>query len=250
MAKGTRVLRSSAKDVDVLNKAIRSFNDKIVREVKKNPVLKEYVPEKLNFSTEWAKARNMTRAEFNRKLTEYGKIFTKDAFKKVDNVLGLKVIKYEVKKVEKAIKIENEKRAIRREANKENYLKGISDEESNHQLKPIQDNVRIKSPDDFNVFAQKMEVKLSSAYDRERLGLYKDNYLQAMDNVGSFSREFYQAVINTPAEKLFNLRKQHPEMEITYLYNDREREEKEDMIMELLGQSKDEMDFDYSAGED
>jgi len=230
----TSKIRIRSTDIKSLERTVKNFNAKIARELKKDSSLIEYLPEKRSIKEEKALLKEMSRSEFNYNLKAMQRAKGKEAFKTIDTQLGVKTTIYEKKLVMDMVRRENIKAGIKRNKTKDNYLKGISDEESKYQKEKKTFDINTVTPDEFKEKKLSMQKRLSSKYAREMLELYKTNYLIGLNNVIGFSPDILRDLVNMPASKLDYLRKKYPELAISYLYGHEAVKNIESRIKDIL----------------
>nr|DAD72321.1 MAG TPA: terminal protein [Podoviridae sp. ctC8s18] len=182
MAKNSNI-RWRKKDIERVRKTAQRFNAKITRLEKKNPEFSRFYPERI--STKELQSIP-TRKEFNRIIKGYEKFLEKGSEKLRFSEKGYGLTDWEIKETQQNVRRVNRQNAIKKERIKPSTEKGTMGLVEKNNLKSYSTNFDKRTFEEFRKFERFLEKNLSSKYRNEKANLYKQNYINAIDqNLGN-----------------------------------------------------------------
>ena len=224
-------------DRKTLGKTVKNFNAKITRLEKKHPELKEFLPKKV--SVKDLKNNIETRQDFNRELRSLQRFSKKGAEKPVISKTGITTTVWEKKEVGYKVALLNRKRKAERERAEVSTEKGTMGTIENASLQPKKYDINTIEPSSWERFKKNVEKQIKSSYFDEKKELYKQNYIKGFINVfgGGFIIGFdsvLQKLKDIPADELVDLYYNNPVMELDFIYDPLEYNQKFTSIQERL----------------
>lgn len=208
-----------------LRRAVKNYNAKRARLIKKNPVIEEFLPPKA--STVTIKKELTTRRDFDNKIKSLQRFSRPNAEKIVVNPQGVAITQYE--KTEATIKL----RAINRYRFEARKRADVSTEKGTmgtiraNNLAPKKFNFKGMSEKDWGKFVESVDKQSTLRYRIETDERYKENYITALWNVfGMEGAVAVELVRQIPAPVLVNAYYSNPLLSIDYVYGAKERAEK------------------------
>lgn len=237
-------------DVKTLEKVIRNFNAKIARIEKKNPAMKEILPERL--TKEKAMEQIVTRKDFNT-FVEAHKSFSRRGAEKVVNVGNFQTTKWMYNLHEKAKQEVNKSRAKRKEemlakpalnkGEELGYTMGevYSGRVGMHsidevKLEPITRRPENMSQKEFRKSFEGLERQMYESNKRNKDYAYKKGYLEAMIREG-FSQEQIDFVKLVPDDILVDRAMRDYEASIDFVYDELDKADKWETIKQVWGRA-------------
>lgn len=215
----TPTIRWRDSDSKRLAREVRRFNAKLTREIKRNPAIKEYLPERLN--TKDLKAVIKTRADFNREIRSIERFMLKDATAPIESKTGIRTTKWE--KNEVALKVRRINRARREELQREqpSHEKGTMGSIRENNLQPKKFDINKIKKSDWEKFVESVEAQVMSTYKLAKMEAYKENYLKAiLNSLGNeLGAELYEYVRDLPAEFVYRQYYQDPLLQLNFVYD-------------------------------
>ena len=133
----TPKIRIRKQDKDKVKKTVRNFNAKIDRIVKKNPLLKNIVPNKIT-QAELLNINN--RRDFNNKLRSYNRFLKRGAQEIIKNDRGTATTKWQYNEALINIRTINRQRSQKLKQADYSVKKGNADQIDRNTLNPIKFN--------------------------------------------------------------------------------------------------------------
>ena len=190
---------------------------KISRLEKKNPTIKEYLPDRMSMKE---LRRNIdTRKEFNRELNSLKRFSQKGVEKIVETPKGLKLTEYEIKEVKNKIRIVNIKRAYERKKLGFSPQSGTMGQISERNLQPKNFSLN-KTPKEWDKYLESLQKELSDNFKQNQLEKYKENYLKNLsDQFGYKGDELKKLLANVDAKTIYNKSVSNPLLTIGFRYD-------------------------------
>ena len=210
------------KDLKEMQRIVKNYNAKISRLEKKNPDIKQYLPERVSMKS--LKSNIETRKEFNRELNSL-KRFSKNGVEKiVETPKGLKLTEYEIKEVKNKVRIVNIKRTAERKKLGFSPERGTMGQISERGLQPKNFSLN-KTPKEWERYLRSLKKELSSNFKQDQLEKYKENYLKGItNNFGTKGEELATYLENIDAETLYNNAVADSLLTIDFIYDPLEAE--------------------------
>jgi hypothetical protein len=252
MEKRTPEIKWRKSDEDKLNRAIRRFNSKIEREMKKHPENADILPEKIKKKE--VKEQVQYRNDFNKLLKSTERFMKKDATKVIKNKEGVQTTKWEKKEI--AIKVATINRERTRERKlaemipttsqgKETGLKrGEMGDTRTNELKPKQfDFNKIKSKKEWQMFIDSVDKQVSTTYKLHKMELFKENYIKALKiALPAYADEIIEVLKDIPAPTVVNTFYGEQEASIDFIYDPQEAEVIGEILLQLWQDIADDID--------
>lgn len=224
-------IRWSKKDKQEVTNAVRNFNSKITRTLKKNPELADYLPSRI--TTAELIAKSETRQDFKRELNAVKRFMQKGAELPVMSETGIQTTKWEKKEIGLKVASINRSRTIERKKADVSTYKGTMGSIENAGLKPKNYNIDKIKARDWEKFKEAVDKQIKATYGDVKTEKYKENYLKAMQNVfGSEGKDLFDRIQKIPADRLIRLFYDNPILQIDFVYDPQEL----DFLMEAIGE--------------
>lgn len=194
-----------SRDEEKLNRTIRNFNAKLSRLIKKDPALKDVLPEKL--SKQALKKNLETRKDFNNFIKSAQRFSTKGTERVIANDYGVKITAWEKRELQYKLNAIN---ARRRQERKIAEMTEVMDRGKAQGYKTVQmGTTRFNAllpksfhfekmrRADFQSFVRVVTKQAAASFPWKQKEQYKENYLKAMR--GALSSE-YQYLIDHVAK--------------------------------------------------
>lgn len=220
-------IKWTPKQQEMLRKAVKQYNAKISRELRKNPKLKDYLPERLSVREEkkniktWNDLRELTRRA--------SRIMNEGALTPITTSQGVKLTKYEARELELGVKRINAKRErewraiveVQQQAGKMPRYQGKVGSIAEMSKRPKKFDLERITKADFPSFRESVKKQAIPSYASARADAYKQNYLRAVEAVdGSRNSALYQYVDGLSASDVEMARLIYPECDIKEVYPD------------------------------
>lgn len=178
-------------DEEKLSRAVRNYNRKLDRLAKKQPYLRDMLPDRL--SKRELKNRITTRQDFNRVVRSAERFSKRGAESLITNEAGFAITKYEKREVSYKLAVINRKRAeqLRRYEEMEviNQGKGTGIKRGQMPsqrlaaLKPKRFNWDKMTRQHYEAFLKTLNKQAFDKYTQEMDAMYKWNYIKALKQV-------------------------------------------------------------------
>lgn len=210
-------IRWRKSDQEDIANAVRQFNAKITRALKKNPELSVFLPSRITTSV--VKGKVKTRSDLKRELNSLKRFLKKGAEAPVQSSRGVKTTKWEKKEI--GIKVGTINRARNREAKKANVstTKGTMGSIESNNLKPKSYNFDHMNPREWEKYVQTIEKQIMSSYHVEKMNQYKRNYLNSIrGNLGNgeYANRLYDLVVTLDTEFMYDIYYDDPVLQIQF----------------------------------
>lgn len=210
-------IRWSKEDKKEVTNAVRKFNSKITRTLKKNPEWAEYLPQRI--TTKELIAKSETRQDFKRELNAINRFMKKGAERPITTDKGIKTTLWEKKEVGLKVAIINRRRTNEaKKANVSTYKGTMGTIESNnlkHKVYNI-DNIRAN---DWDKYIKAVEKQIRTNYQGDKVEKYKENYLRAiLENLGDSEEtmKLYNYVQGIDADFMYGIYYDDPVLQIQF----------------------------------
>lgn len=218
----TPKIRIRKQDKDKVKKTVRNFNAKIDRIVKKNPLLKNIVPNKIT-QAELLNINN--RRDFNNKLRSYSRFLKRGAQEIIKNDRGTATTKWQYNEALINIRTINRQRSKKLKQADYSVKKGNANQIDRNTLNPIKFNFAEKTPQEWDRFVRAAEKKASQSYSSEALKRYRENYIKAIYqnfDIDEKGQQILDIINNTPPELLVEASYNSPILVISFPYGKEE----------------------------
>ena len=203
-------MRWSEADRQEFAKLRKNFNAKITRLRTKNPEMADFLPPEIKISDVYS------RADFNR-LKKAGSMFTERGSEKKIKFHGEEVPLFFKKRMQYIQKVENARRARRREQfTPEKGTANMAIEAGNAPMrmkgrKSVYDLVKAK---------ERLEAMFTDAKKQGKTRLYKKNYLDALDRImGPLGAPIRELIQDLPADIFAKALERDYELSIDFVYD-------------------------------
>lgn len=220
-------------DRQTVSNTVRQFNAKITRLLKKNPELKDFLPERI--TVKGLTERIKTRADFNREINSVKRFLRRGAENPITTKKGIQTTTWEKREIGyKVAQINRNRRRQREKANVSTY-KGTMGSIRENNLQPKRYNIDTISPRDWDKFIQSVEKQVQSTYNEEKMKRYKENYIKGLYNVfGGKGQIIADVVRGIPDEDFQQLFFDDPVLQLDFIYDPIEAHLRIDSILEHL----------------
>lgn len=217
-------IRWSENDRKELATAVRKFNAKRARLIKKDPSYIEYLPQKA--STVAIRKGIATRRDLINELNALNRFLRKGAEEKIVTSRGLKTTKYEKKEVGIRVRRVNRFRKKELEAAAPSTYKGTMGTVRENNLRPKKYDIeKIRDKSGWERFVSMVEKQSRESYYLDRDETYKKNLLKAMKNeFGAMGRNLINLVKQIPPNILIEMYYADADMQIDFVYGKEEVE--------------------------
>lgn len=226
-------IKWSKSDQTRLSRAVQKFNAKLTRLGKQNPSLKPYLPERINVKE--AKNKISTRNDYNNLLKSIDRFFRKGAAEAVETKGGVKTTKYELNELRIRTRAINTKRRNELRRAEISKYKGNQSVVDANNLRPKvfrPDNMDKRS---WDKFVKSTEKQFRDNYYDEKYELYKQNYIKGlMNEFGEKGKSLINLVEQIPPDEFIDLYYNDPVLDITFIYDPIEQEQRLDNIEKRL----------------
>lgn len=204
-----------------VRRAVKNFNAKISRELKKDPAAAAWLPERV--SVKAFKAENVLRKDVNASLERLRRFSTPGAALPVELNPGLVRSVWEVKETFAAAAAADKRRARELRRMKPSTERGTMGLVEQHNLRPIRIHPEKMSLADWKAKQRTAEREAKAAYDMLRMIEYKANYLTAVRNtLGPFGEPILKLLQNVSPGRMVEGYKNNPVLNIDFLYDPQE----------------------------
>lgn len=231
----SKSIRWTKKQKENLSKAVKSYNQKLAREIKKNPDLKEYAPEKLSVKS--LKESITTSKELNERLKEIKGIFRKGYLEPIETTSGVKTVKGILDDYEKKVERINKQRQKELSLIPDNPIYyGILGTIESNNLSPKKFNPDTIKPKHWNDFLKSIDAQLTPNYLRKKRELYKQNYIKALQlHFNSMADDLVELISNADAEVVARGFYSSPYLQLSFIYGEEELSLAYETLMEEWG---------------
>lgn len=214
-----------------LTNAVRKANAKITREVKKNPLLKDYVPPKLN--AKQLKTEIKTAKDLNALVSSVNRMFKPNAFDPVITEQGIKTTKYEIKDLSLKVKRINKFREQEKKDANVSTKKGTMGTIRSNELRPKVFNPNKLTKQEWENYKRQTGKQSSYSNYGDKVELYKENYIKAVyKQLGNIGQPLADYVETLDPEFMYNMYYEDPVLAIDFPYDPQEAEFIVDLALE------------------
>lgn len=223
-------IRWRASDNKELAYAVRAFNAKRTKMINKNPLLEEYLPPKIEIDS--LKQSIETRREYNNKIKSLKRFNAKSA-ELIKTNKGLILTKYEINEVRIKVRAINVRRAYERKRANVSTETGTMGAIENANLKKKSFN--INTIDNWGKYVETVEKQVHQKYYDEKKDRYKANFITALNDMfGSRANKIIDMISELDAETVVDLYYKDPILQIDFVYDPLEMDERLTAIEEHL----------------
>ena len=220
-------------DENELAKAVRKFNAKRTRILKKNPKMEEYLPTKI--STKKIRDEIKTRRDFKNVLNSIERFKRKGAEKPIITKEGVKTTAYEKKEIEIKVRAINARRTAERKRANVSTEKGTMGTIRENNLQPKKADINKIKKSDWEKFKESVEKQSRDSYFQDKYERYKENLLKGLENAfGEKGKMLQEIAKQIPAEQLTQMYYDDPILQIDFIYDPLEMDIKIDAMTEHL----------------
>ena len=220
-------------DENELAKAVRKFNAKRTRILKKNPKMEEYLPTKI--STKKIRDEIKTRRDFKNVLNSIERFKRKGAEKPIITKEGVKTTAYEKKEIEIKVRAINARRTAERKRANVSTEKGTMGTIRENNLQPKKADINKLKKSDWEKFKESVEKQSRDSYFQDKYERYKENLLKGLENAfGEKGKMLQEIAKQIPAEQLTQMYYDDPILQIDFIYDPLEMDIKIDAMTEHL----------------
>lgn len=220
-------------DEKELAKAVRKFNAKRTRLLKKVPELEEFLPPKA--STKDIRKSVQTRRDLKNELNALERFMRKGAEKPIVTKEGIKTTAYEKKEIAIKVRAINQRRAAELKKAAPSTEKGTMGTIRENNLKPKKYDIDKIKKSDWKKFVESVEKQSKDSYASDRYDRYKENFLKGLENAfGEKGSELIEIAKQIDAETLTQMYYDDPILQIDFIYDPLEMQVKIDAMEEHL----------------
>jgi len=204
-----------------VRRAVKNFNAKITRELKKDPGAAAWLPDRV--SVKAFKAENVLRKDVNASLARLRRFSTPGAAAPVELNNGLTRTVWEVRETFAAAEITNKRRARDLKSLAPSTERGTMGLVEANNLRPLQIHPEKMSLSDWKAKQHTAEREAKAAYNQLRMIEYKANYITAVrNNLGAFGEPILKLLQNVSPAKMVEGYKGNPVLNIDFIYDPQE----------------------------
>ena len=210
-------IRWRKKDLHNLRKAVKRFNAKIDRIAKKNPQVKQYLPEKM--SVRQIRTEITERKDFNRILKSVNRFMQRGAENLTTLGNGVIITRFEKRELQYARQSINARRAAARRRAAEFSGAGMGSVQywENQPVKNL-DEINIRN---FENFTKRLKEEIKESRQIEKRDMFLANWTQALFN--AFGDDLAQQVLreteNIDRDTLVEMLEYNPAADIDFVYS-------------------------------
>lgn len=213
--------KSKIQKAKVIN-TVRSFNSKITRTLKKNPELKDFLPQKINTSQFFEKDY-ASRKDFLNDIDSYQRFLRKGAETPILTNKNAKITKW----TKNEIKILDRRKKKLKEKQKKKYefstTRGNMGRIKQNNLVHKDFKVMDKNIKEIEKFFKVAENMLSSDYDERSMQIYKDNFINSIKDVVAEDdlpvfKKLLKTIENLSTDELYEMYMLNDDMDIEFWY--------------------------------
>lgn len=208
-------IRWTKSQEEKLKKSVRRFNNKISREIKKNPQSADYLPQKLNYKE--LRKEIKTAKDLNRQVQSVNRIFRKNALQNVETEKGIKTTKYEINEIKIQVRRINRDRKKELERAKPSKYRGTLSTVEQNALKPKPFNLDKIKKSDWNAYKRSAREMSKASYIDWRNKRYKEIYLETLDILGEYGEPVKEYIENMDEEYLHDAQYDDPVLNINFI---------------------------------
>ena len=212
-------------DEKELAKAVRKFNAKRTRLLKRVPELEEFLPAKI--STKEIREQVKTRRDLKNELNSIERFMRKGAEKPIVTKEGIKTTAYEKKEIEIKVRAINARRAAERKRANVSTEKGTMGTIRENNLRPKQVDINKVKKSDWEKFKESVEKQARDSYFQ--------NFMKGLENAfGEKGKKLQEIAEQIPAEQLTQMYYDDPILQIDFIYDPLEMDVKIEAMTEHL----------------
>lgn len=182
-------------DKDRITNAVRQFNGKLTRTIKKYPALKPYLPERLSVSELVNSLKTGSRNEYNRTLARIERFYKNKRSAEIVNVGNTQTTRWQLQNIRNDLQRINYRRQKRLEKISPSPEKGNLRMVEEHNLEPKR--ISNLQSFDWNRFVLSVERQATENYELEGWEQYKKNYVKKLRDEFGFKGELLAANFET-----------------------------------------------------
>lgn len=218
-------IRWSRQDKKDLTNAVRKFNAKITREIKRNPDIAMFLPERI--TTEGLRSRIKTRQDLNRELNSINRFGRKDATKPVMTPLGLMTTRWEKNEIGIRVASINRRRSRTLKEADLKPEKGNTYVAENANLLPKKYNINKIKPSDWDKYKKGVFKQTISTYTAQGWENYKRSYLLSIEEnlyQSENAKALKKLIESLDAETVYKGSFYSPNLDIVFTYDPKEQD--------------------------
>lgn len=226
-------IRWSREDRTKVSRTVQQFNSKITRTLKKHPEWAEFLPDRMTVKE--LTSRIETRKDFNRELNSVSRFMQKGAETPFQSQKGIKTTKWEKREVGYKVAQVNRARTLERKKADVSTEKGTMGTIETNMLLPKKYKIDEIKPRDWDKFVNLLEKQVMDNYNDKQRESYKWNYMTAIiNNLGFTGKalELYYLIDSLPADVVYLVYMDDPDLQIGFIYDPKEASEKTDVLLE------------------
>ena len=218
-----------------LKKLVKNFNAKIRRIEKNRPEIAPLQPSKENLKALRETLKGMSRVDINYQFKKMENYLKRGAELPYTTKQGVNTTVWEKKEVDRAIRTINARNKALIQKYEPSTTKGTMGTIERNNLQPRKNRINTIQPKDYNKYVSNLfkQVMQSETGRNER---YKVNFLKAIENIMGENSKLYQVVKNIDSALLTKYYYTEPLLQLTFVYDPKDAEEIENIMIERLEQ--------------
>ena len=201
---------------------------------KKEGLVGEVQPEPISLKAARDMAKSASRAAFNKQINKIKRYLRKGAEMPYTTKEGVNITLYEKKEIDIAFRTINARRKAQIEKYQPSTFKGTMGTIEANNLKPRKNTIQSIKPKNWDKFVHGLEAQLMGEQDEVRQEKYKQNFITAIRNVFGENTELEQKISKIDAQKLTELYYSNPLLQIGFVYDPKEAQELQDVMVEQI----------------
>lgn len=218
-----------------LKNLVKRFNAKIRRVEKNRPELSALQPPKENLKALRETLKGMSRVDINYQFKKMENYLKKGAELPYTTKQGVNTTVWEKKEIDRAVRTLNARNKALIQKYEPSTTKGTMGTIERNNLQPRKNRVNTIQPKDYNRYVSNL-FKQVMQNDVERNERYKENFLKAVENIMGENSKLYQVVKNMDSDLLTKYYYTEPLLQLTFVYDPKDAEEIENLMLERLEQ--------------
>lgn len=237
---GTNQIRWRDVDSRKIANLVRQFNAKITSVSKKHPELARIQPERIVSKELQDFLKKYDRATFNRYVGRLQRYLRKGAELPYTTKQDVTITNWQKREIDNNFRSINARRRAEMNKYQPSAEKGTLRTIEEGNLRPRKNTVNEIKEKNWGKFVENLEKQVLSYADNSRKEQYKQNYIRAIQNQFGDSSPLINIISDIDSESLVKAYYSDPILQIDFVYDPKEAQELERLIIEKLNTVKNE----------
>ena len=235
---GTNQIRWRDVDSRKIANLVRQFNAKITRVSKQHPELARIQPERIISKELQDFLKRYDRATFNRYVGRLQRYLRKGAELPYTTKQDVTITNWQKREIDNNFRSINARRRAEMNKYQPSAEKGTLRTIEEGNLRPRKNTVNEIKEKNWGKFVENLEKQVLSYADNSRKEQYKQNYIKAIQNQFGDSSPIINIISEIDSENLIEAYYSDPILQIDFVYDPKEAQELERLIIERLNTVK------------